>query len=342
MRKVKLILSSTDWHGSCGFREKPNFHFEKGEIMSPNRRIKKVFKGKPTIEGAGVHLKRAFGHEYAPQLDPFLLLDDFHAKDPVKYLNGFPWHPHRGMETITYVLDGRVEHGDSMGNTGVIASGDIQWMTAGSGIVHQEMPKGRGDGLLWGFQLWANLPASHKMMHPRYQGITAAAVPVVTLKDGVRINAICGTIADVKGPVDGIVIDPEYFDITLPPQTHYSHPAPRDRTVFCYVIDGSGYFEPQREPYAFEIEGDKYFDFKRDCRVGPESAVLFDTNADIISVTGGNEGVRFLLVSGKPIGEPVAWYGPIVMNTREELQIAFEEYENGTFLKHERNAATNI
>ncbi|HEX7510393.1 MAG TPA: pirin family protein [Chitinivibrionales bacterium] len=304
--------------------------------MSPNRRIKKLFKSKPTIEGAGVHLKRAFGHEYTPQLDPFLLLDDFHAKDPIRYINGFPWHPHRGIETITYVLEGKVEHGDSMGNSGVIAPGDVQWMTAGSGIVHQEMPKGRADGLMWGFQLWANLPAVHKMMHPRYQGISAAQIPEVKLQGGIRVKVLCGTFANVKGPVEGVVIDPEYLDITLAAGTVFSHAVLRNRTVFCYSIDGGGYFEPQRDPYAYEIEGGNYFDFKRDCLIEPETAVLFDNNADSIRVTAGEKGVRFLLVSGNPIKEPVAWYGPIVMNTNEELRVAFEEYENGTFLKHEQ------
>ena len=192
--------------------------------MKSVRKISKVWKSKPTIEGAGVHLKRAFGYNQVPLFDPFLMLDDFHSNYPPHYLKGFPWHPHRGIETITYVIHGRVEHGDSMGNSGVIASGDVQWMTAGSGIIHQEMPKGDEDGLMWGFQFWANLPASHKMMDPRYRGIVSGEIPEVTLKGDVRVKVICGEVGGVKGPVRDVVIDPAYLDVTVPPETTFTHP----------------------------------------------------------------------------------------------------------------------
>jgi redox-sensitive bicupin YhaK (pirin superfamily) len=297
------------------------------------RKIKKIFKSRPTLEGAGVHLKRAFGNQEVPQLDPFLLLDDFHSKNPEDYLAGFPWHPHRGIETITYVLYGKVEHGDSMGNSGIISSGDIQWMTAGSGIIHQEMPKGRGDGLMWGFQLWANLPASHKMMEPRYRGITSHQVPEVKVAGGSVIKVVSGEVAGVKGPVRDIVTDPEYLDVVVPPKASFSHRVRRGYTAFAYVIDGSGVFAPDGDPFEYEIEGRNYFDFERERAIGPETVVLFDDGEEI-NITSGAHPLRFLLISGKPIKEPVAWYGPIVMNTRDELRIAFEEYEQGTFLKH--------
>lgn len=282
-----------------------------------------------------MHLKRVFGYQHVPQLDPFLLLDDFHSNNPDDYIKGFPWHPHRGIETITYVLYGTVEHGDSMGNKGVISSGDVQWMTAGSGIIHQEMPKGREDGLMWGFQLWANLPASHKMMEPRYRDVKQHQIPEVRLDNGVKIRIICGEVNDVKGPVQDIVIDPEYLDVKVPSRTGFTHRVQEGYTVFAYVIEGKGYFEPERDPYGFEVEGKNYFDFKRECIIGSESLVIFEHGADL-AISTEDEGVRFLLISGKPIREPVAWYGPIVMNTQEELRIAFEEYQRGTFLKHSR------
>lgn len=303
--------------------------------MSTIRKIKKVLKSRLILEGAGVHLKRAFGYRHVPQLDPFLLLDDFHSNNPDEYIKGFPWHPHRGIETITYVLYGEVEHGDSMGNKGLISSGDVQWMTAGSGIIHQEMPKGQDDGLMWGFQLWANLPASHKMMEPRYRDVKRLQIPEVTLDNGVKIKIICGEVDGVKGPVQDIVIDPEYVDVTVPSRTEFTHRVREGYTVFAYVIEGRGYFEPERDPYRYEVEGSNYFDFKRECLLGPESLVMFEDGEEL-AISTEDEGVRFVFVSGKPIGEPVAWYGPIVMNTQEELKIAFEEYQNGTFLKHGR------
>ena len=304
--------------------------------MKQTRSIQKAFKSKPTIEGAGVHLKRAFGHSQVPLFDPFLLLDDFRSENPSHYLKGFPWHPHRGIETITYVLRGEVEHGDSMGNKGVISSGDVQWMTAGNGIIHQEMPNGDPEGFMGGFQLWANLPASHKMMDPRYRDVKSSQTPEVVLGNGTRIKIICGNVSGHSGPVRDIVIDPEYLDVTVPPQTEFSHPTKRGHSVFAYVIGGKGYFCQEKEPFAYEVEGAKYFDMQRDPLVGNETLVLYG-DGDEILVSTEKEPVRFILVSGKPIGEPVAWYGPIVMNTQEELEIAFEEYQNGTFIKHRRS-----
>ncbi len=303
--------------------------------MTTVRRIKKILKSKPTIEGAGVRLKRVFGYQHVPAFDPFLLLDDFHSDNPEDYVRGFPWHPHRGIETITYVLQGSVEHGDSLGNRGVIEPGDVQWMTAGSGIIHQEMPKGRADGAMWGFQLWANLPASHKMMDPRYRDVKQGQIAVVGLDGGVEARAICGSIGGVIGPVRDVVADPAYLDISVPSRASFAHHVPRGYTVLAYVIDGRGYFEPERDAFGYEVEGENYFDFKRDCLIGPESLVAYG-DGDEISVVAESQGVRFLLISGKPIGEPVAWYGPIVMNTQEELRIAFDEYQRGTFLKHGR------
>jgi hypothetical protein len=297
------------------------------------RKIKKVWRSKPTIEGAGVHLKRAFGYYQVPQLDPFLLLDDFHSDDPRHYLAGFPWHPHRGIETITYVLLGSVEHGDSMGNSGIISPGDVQWMTAGSGIIHQEMPKGDRGKLLQGLQLWANLPAGDKMMDPRYRGVTRHEIPEINLASGATVKVICGNVEGINGPVRDIITDPEYIDVSVPAGATFNHAVSPDHTVFAYVIDGSAYFDEERNPFAHEVIGNNYFDFKRDCKFGPETLVLYDRQGDQVLIKGEDRPVRFLLISGRPIGEPVAWYGPIVMNTQEELQIAFEEFEKGTFIK---------
>ena len=295
------------------------------------RKVSKVWKSKPTVEGAGVHLKRAFGYYQVPMFDPFLLFDDFHSDYPPHYLKGFPWHPHRGIETITYVLHGKVEHGDSMGNKGVIEAGDLQWMTAGSGIIHQEMPLGDHSGLLWGFQLWANLPASHKMMAPRYRGIVASEIPEVTL-EGIRVKVICGQAGGVEGPVRDVVVDPEYLDVTMPEHSAFTHPIKRGYTALAYVIDGEAYFDHERNPFGHEVVGVNYFDLERQCECGPENLILF-CDGDVVSITTQGKPVRFLLISGKPIGEPVAWYGPIVMNTQEELATAFEEYRKGTFVK---------
>ena len=298
------------------------------------RKIQKIWKSKPAIEGAGVHLKRAFGYYQVPHLDPFLLLDDFHADDPRRYLPGFPWHPHRGIETITYMLHGVVEHGDSMGNKGIISPGDLQWMTAGSGIIHQEMPKGGKDGLLWGFQLWANLPSRKKMMAPRYREVTSSQIPEVILSSGTSIRIICGSIEGKRGPVSGIIIDPEYLDVSVPEGAGFRHPVTLGHNIFAYVMEGKGYFDEERNPFAHEVVGDNYFDLKRNCLCGPETLVLYQREGGEVVITAEEARLRFLLISGRPIAEPVAWYGPIVMNTQEELQTAFEEYERGTFIKH--------
>jgi quercetin 2,3-dioxygenase len=303
--------------------------------MPTIRKIQKVLKSKPTIEGAGVHLNRAFGFSEVPVFDPFLLLDDFRSDNPDHYVKGFPWHPHRGIETITYVLEGDVEHGDSLGNKGIISSGDVQWMTAGSGIIHQEMPRGDGIGRMYGFQLWANLPATHKMMPPRYQEVKRDQIPEMILDKGTRVRVICGKIGDQQGPVRDIMIDPVYLDVTVPPHTEHVHPTKRGHTVLAYVIQGKGYFCQEKKPFSYEVEGINYFDLQRNPFVGNGELVLFE-DGDQVMVSTEETPVRFLLVSGKPLGEPVAWYGPIVMNTQEELRIAFEEYRNGTFVKRER------
>jgi redox-sensitive bicupin YhaK (pirin superfamily) len=297
------------------------------------RRIAKIFKSRPTVEGAGVHLKRAFGYSQVPQLDPFLMLDDFHTSNPDEYLAGFPWHPHRGIETITYVLEGLVEHGDSMGNTGVIGAGDVQWMTAGSGIIHQEMPQESPTGTMWGFQFWANLPAAQKMMAPRYRDVKAADIPEVSLGNGITVKVIAGEAGGVKGPVGDIVIEPEMLDVSLPPGTVFSHALPAGHTAFAYVLSGEGYFDDQRDAYAYEMVGHGWSDTERCCTCAAETVVLFEHAGDTVEVTTAGEPLRFLFVSGKPLGEPVAWYGPVVMNTQEELKIAFEEYQRGTFVR---------
>jgi hypothetical protein len=300
--------------------------------MPQVRQIRKVFRSKPTVEGAGVHLRRAFGFHEVQQFDPFLLLDDFRAADPADYLAGFPWHPHRGIETITYVLEGRVEHGDSMGNAGAIGPGDVQWMTAGSGIVHQEMPKGRADGVLSGFQLWANLPAAQKLMAPRYRGVESREIPEVALEGGARVKVVAGRVQQVQGPVRDVVTDPGYLDVTIPPGSRFSYPVDPAHTVLAYVIEGKGYFDDRHDPYAFDREGANYFDLSRDCLIDSEHLILFGPG-DHLAASAGESRVRFLLFTGQPIGEPIAWYGPIVMNTQEELRVAFEELRNGTFIK---------
>ena len=297
------------------------------------RKINKIFKGSPTIEGAGVHLKRAFGYSQVPQFDPFLMLDDFHTSNPDEYLAGFPWHPHRGIETITYVLEGLVDHNDSMGNKGTIGAGDVQWMTAGSGIIHQEMPRLSPTGTMWGFQFWANLPAGHKMMKPRYQELKAAEIPSVELDGGIVVKIIAGELAGVKGPVKDIVIAPEMLDVTVPAATTFVHPLLQGHTCFAYVLGGEGYFDDRRDAYVYEVAGRGWSDVERRCVCVPETAVLFEHEGEGIQVATTDHSIRFLLVSGRPLHEPVAWYGPIVMNTQEELKVAFEEYSNDTFIK---------
>ena len=283
-----------------------------------DRKISKILKSKPTIEGAGVHLKRGFGYNDIPLLDPFLMLDDFHSSDPDEYIAGFPWHPHRGIETVSYILHGEIAHGDSMGNKGSIGPGDVQWMTAGSGIIHSEMPREVGDGLLWGFQLWVNLPASHKMMNPRYQEIKKAQIPEVSLENGVKIKIVAGELNGVKGPVGDIVIEPEFLDVSIPANTEFTHFIKEGHKVFAYVLSGNAYFDKDM---------DKLTD--------NEHVVIYN-DGENISVTTKENAVRFLLISGQSINEPIAWHGPIVMNTKEELSIAFEEYNNGTFIKSKK------
>jgi hypothetical protein len=305
--------------------------------MDKIRKIKKVFISQPTLEGAGVHLHRGFGFREAPLFDPFLMFDDFRQDDPAKYLPGFPWHPHRGIETITYMIRGAAEHGDSMGNSGVIGPGDVQWMTAGSGIIHQEMPKGAKDGRMGGFQLWANLPASHKMMDPRYRDVKKSDIPEVDLAGGVTARIICGTVGKTRGPVRDIVTDPEYLDVAVPRQTEFVHPAKPGHTVIAYVFEGEGCFAAEAPESSYDVEPASYFDLERKPVQGDHSIVLFG-DGDRIRVTTSDSPVRFLLISGRPLGEPVAWQGPIVMNTQEELRTAFREYRAGTFVKQPRPA----
>jgi redox-sensitive bicupin YhaK (pirin superfamily) len=283
------------------------------------------------MEGAGVHLRRAFGFGATEEFDPFLLFDDFRNEDPAAYAAGFPWHPHRGIETITYVLAGTVDHGDSLGNTGVLGAGDVQWMTAGSGILHQEMPKGDPDGRMHGFQLWANLPASQKMTEPRYQDVTSADIPEVTEDDGTTVRIICGSFWGKRGPVDGIAADPRYLDVWVPPGTRRTLQVETGRHGFAYVFEGSGTFRDASEPRSVSDEDGNIVTLSLE-QTGNRSLVLFD-RGDEITVQAGDEGIRFLLVSGKPIEEPVAWAGPIVMNTQEELKQAYSELRDGTFIR---------
>ena len=296
------------------------------------RPVKRIVQAQPTIEGAGVRLRRAFGFGATEEFDPFLLLDDFRNDNPGDYMAGFPWHPHRGIETITYVLAGEVTHGDSLGNRGTMGAGDVQWMTAGSGILHQEMPRGDTHGRMHGFQLWANLPASLKMTAPRYQDISSTEIPVVTEDDGTQARIICGNFWGKKGPVNGVAADPRYLDIWVPPGKRKTLPVETSRHAFAYVFEGAGTFRDASSPQPVKTD-----------RVGPNggetleltgnrSLVLFDSG-DEITVRAGDAGMRFLLVSGQPLEEPVAWQGPIVMNTREELRKAYMELESGTFIK---------
>jgi quercetin 2,3-dioxygenase len=300
--------------------------------MVQKRKIRKVFKSRATLEGAGVHLQRVFANGEVPLFDPFLLLDDFSNAKRSQYIKGFPWHPHRGIETITYVLKGDIEHGDSLGNAGVISSGDMQWMTAGSGIIHQEMPKGDKTGVMEGFQLWANLPASHKMKAPRYRDIKSDQVPEIETSGGTKVRVICGTLAGKRGPVSDVVSEPEYLDVMVPTGSNFVHDIPLGHTAFAYVFSGKGIFCDETNPFGYDAQGENYFDMQRDEYIRKGSAVLF-TDGDQVVVKAKEEAVRFLLISGRPIGEPVSWWGPIVMNTDAELKIAFDEYAKGTFIQ---------
>ncbi len=297
------------------------------------RPVKSIVTSKPTIEGAGVKLNRAFGFGDTGAFDPFLLLDDFRNDRPDDYRAGFPWHPHRGIETITYVLAGNVEHGDSLGNRGNLGAGDVQWMTAGSGIMHQEMPQGDAQGRMHGFQLWANLPSSLKMTAPRYQDIKAGVIPEVTDDDGTCVRVICGDFWGKRGPVEGVAADPRYLDVRVPPGKRKVLPVEVDRHAFAYVFEGSGSFRAASQPFGVLTEkSDGVNETVVREETGNRSLVLFD-RGDEVTVQAGSEGIRFLLVSGKPIEEPVAWHGPIVMNTDAELKQAFSELRGGTFIK---------
>lgn len=282
--------------------------------MNAFRKINQILKSKPTLEGAGVRLRRVFGYYEKPLLDPFLLLDHFGSDDPDDYLAGFPWHPHRGIETVTYMLAGEVEHGDSLGNQGVIYSGDVQWMTAGSGIIHQEMPK-RYDGEMRGFQLWVNLPKSHKMMGPRYRDVKSDTIPEFSPNPNVKIKIIAGQMNGTRGPVQDLVVDTEYFDVAMAPNTEFEINTKTDYKAFAFVFEGSGYFDAEKKNV-----------------IQADHLVAFDPG-DRVRISTVDHPVRFLFVSGKPLNEPIAWRGPIVMNTEEELMVAFQEYRNGTFIK---------
>ena len=297
------------------------------------RPVKRILESRPTMEGAGVKLRRAFGFGDPGEHDPFLLLDDFRNDRPRDYEAGFPWHPHRGIETITYVLAGTVDHADSLGNRGALGAGDVQWMTAGRGILHQEMPHGDAQGRMHGFQLWANLPSSLKMTAPRYQDVKGADIPEVTDDDGTVVRIVCGEFWGKRGPVDGIAADPRYLDVSVPPGVRKTLPVETERSAFAYVFAGSGTFADASRPHGVltekEVDGQEILIREQ---TGNRSLVLFD-RGDEVTVQAGEEGIRFLLVSGKPIREPVAWYGPIVMNTQAEIEQAVAELRDGSFIR---------
>lgn len=293
------------------------------------RPVKRIIEAQPTLEGAGVKLRRGFGFGDTSEFDPFLLFDDFRNERLADYQAGFPWHPHRGIETITYVLAGTVDHGDSLGNVGTLGAGDVQWMTAGRGILHQEMPKGDPTGRMHGFQLWANLPSSLKMSRPRYQDVSSVAIPEVVDDDGTRVRVVCGTFWGKTGPVDGVASEPSYLDVFVPPGVRRSLPVDTYRHAFAYIFEGTATFRGASTPFGVLIEQPDDT-IVRD-EVGNRSLVVFDSG-DEVTVQAGPAGVRFLLVSGRPLKEPVAWYGPIVMNTQGELRQALRELQDGTFI----------
>jgi redox-sensitive bicupin YhaK (pirin superfamily) len=313
----KLRVSKRNNGGTAEARVLVCRQSERGYARSMDgvREIRRIQESRPTVEGAGVHLRRAFGHGDETGFDPFLMLDDFRGTDPALYQAGFPWHPHRGIETITYVIDGEVEHGDSLGNSGVIRAGDVQWMTAGSGIIHQEMPRGDSFGRMGGFQLWANLPAAEKMTEPRYRGFQSDHIPEVR-RDGALVRVICGAVGDTAGPVRGVAIEPEFLDITLEAGASWSHGTPIDHTYFAYLFEGDIVFGAREEMVT----------------AGHGTVVLLGRGEGILIVAGGRGG-RFLLAGGRPLHEAVAWRGPIVMNTQEELDLAWRELDEGTFIK---------
>ncbi|ARM30532.1 pirin family protein [Prosthecochloris sp. HL-130-GSB] len=304
--------------------------------MNKPRTIRKLFKSKPVTEGAGVELKRVFGFNEVPQFDPFLLLDDFTSDDPQHYLMGFPWHPHRGIETITYVLEGSIDHRDSLGNKGTIHPGDLQWMAAGSGIIHEEMPLGSTKGIIAGFQLWLNLPAAEKMSPPRYREIKAAEIPEVHTDEQVTMRVIAGTMQNTTGPVDGLSVKPLFLDVIIPPSTSWNISVDPEQTVFTYTIAGAAWFSHNTEELPFHtLDRINYFDMDTTALVTPQTAVLYNTDGDHLHIVTDVEPVRFLLLTGTPLDEPVAWHGPIVMNTEAELNQAFEDYRNGTFVQRQ-------
>lgn len=284
------------------------------------RRLESVWESQPTLEGAGVQVRRAFGSGVVPKLDPFLLLDDLRSDDPSLYELGFPWHPHRGIQTVTYMLEGRVEHGDSLGNAGTIGAGDVQWMTAGSGIVHQEMPKPVA-GRMGGFQLWLNLPRTNKMMDPLYQEIQSAGIPTARPAKGVTARVIAGELAGVRGPVNDPTIDPLFLDVTLEKGATLDVPLPASHRAFAYTLAGDGRF------------------WEGEAAIGANHLVVFADGPRIRVDAPRSAGARFLLAAGKPLNEPVAWMGPIVMNTRRELEEAVREFQDGTFIKHKAAVA---
>jgi redox-sensitive bicupin YhaK (pirin superfamily) len=302
------------------------------------REVERKFRGTETLEGAGVRLRRMFGNSEVPLLDPFLLLDNFGSSNPQDYLAGFPWHPHRGLETVTYMMRGRTEHEDSLGNQGVIDSGDVQWMSAGSGILHQEMPK-RTEGRLSGFQLWVNLPARQKMEVPAYRGVRANTIPEHRGPDGTRVKVVAGSYGGAEGPVTGIPVDPTYLDVTLPAAAEFDVPTQRGYTVFAQAIEGSGQFDPVGVPPIIEGEPPALYtpsiDPMSQSSAAAGETVLF-TDGDRVRIRAGGQGLRFLFVSGRPLHEPVAWYGPIVMNTREEILQAARDLQRGTFIKSQK------
>ena len=297
------------------------------------RPVRSETLAQPSLEGAGVHLHRAFGFHNPSAFDPFLLFDDFRNEDPEKFKAGFPWHPHRGIETITYVLSGTVDHADSLGNEGSLGAGDIQWMTAGSGIMHQEMPKPGQGGQMHGFQLWANLPSSLKMTAPRYQDVPSTEIPEVIDDDGTRVKVIVGEFWGRRGPVDGIAADPQYLDIFVPAGVRKTFKVETERHAFAYIFEGSGSFRDASKPFGVRVEKEVNGEelHLRDLS-GNRTLVQFD-RGDEVTVQAGETGIRFLLVSGKPLKEPVAWHGPIVMNTGDELREAIRDLQNGTFIK---------
>ncbi|MCC6650048.1 MAG: pirin family protein [Candidatus Eisenbacteria bacterium] len=299
------------------------------------RPVRRIVEATPTVEGAGVKLRRAFGFGDTEETDPFLLFDDFRNDVPADFMAGFPWHPHRGIETITYVLAGSVTHADSLGNEGLLGAGDVQWMTAGRGIMHQEMPKGDALGRMHGFQLWSNLPSSLKMTAPRYQDVAAKDIPEITDDDGTRVRVIVGEFWGKSGPVDGIAAEPQYVDVWVPPGRRKTFPIDTRRNAFAYVFEGSGSFRDSSAPLGVlhEVQRDGEEVVMRE-QAGDRNLVMFGPGDEIV-VQAGEQGIRFLLCSGRPIEEPVAWYGPIVMNTSDQLKQAIAELRSGTFIRNE-------